>query len=755
MLLACAWLLGCSTALASAAPALRVSMMTTQEDALSPDRIVSGSYDRQFLPAVEGESLRLQGGGSFVHWLRFEVELPPVSRDEAGSQWVLLLNRTMLDRLTLYVPTGAGTRQTIEESFFSPRSGDSALASHFAFPLAHDLEGTVVVYASVRSRAAVSLDAQLVERQDYQALDRRIGMLLIAVYTALLVLMLNALALYLALHDRAYLYFVGLAGSVTLFLAALNGHLYGLPVLSIAGWWGGLGVFLLAFLSSAFLVRFSQTFLGREALGERIDSGLTGLWYALLAAALLCLLKIQAMVSAIQTLGTLATGLTALLVFGVSVRAARGGSRPGRWLAALAALLAITLWMRIGSDAGWIAPGYAAQFGFQVVAAICAFLLSIGLAERVFAFRQEHDEAREQVERADVTLQSEQNRRQFVEGLRESLRSCPNGDMVWVTARRLLAAVRQQLPTESAGIIAVGYRGFDLMLGDPGESKERYARLMAARGSTLRGVCRTRTPVQAAFEEAAGDNPEAAAAGGKFAVVPLQVARPGWGALLIERAAWEEFTQAELKMVQDLCDVAERALDDAMSQAELRKRAEIDPLTGVYNRRAFDAMIGQLFERAMSARQPISLLFLDLDLFKKINDNHGHASGDDCLRAVCDATRRELGSSDVLARYGGEEFVVVLPGQTADQARHVAERIRSGVAQLRVESEKGVVKMTISIGLAARVAEDEDPQAMIARADKALYVAKRNGRNQVQVAQIYGQSPSGPDQPPPEAPIGF
>jgi diguanylate cyclase (GGDEF)-like protein len=326
---------------------------------------------------------------------------------------------------------------------------------------------------------------------------------------------------------------------------------------------------------------------------------------------------------------------------------------------------------------------------------------------------------------------------------------------VWVTARRLLAAVRQQLPTESTGITAVGYRGFDLALSDPAEAKERYTRLMAARGSTLRGICRSRTPVQASFDEAAGDNAEEAALGGKFAVVPLSVAKPGWGALMLERAAWEEFSAEELKSVQELCEVAERALDDALSQAELRKRAEIDPLTGVYNRRAFDAMIDKLFVRALETRQQISVLFLDLDLFKQINDKHGHATGDECLRSVCDATRRELAAGDILARYGGEEFVVVLPGQTPDQARQVAERIRASVAQLRVDSEKGVIKMTISIGLAGRGAEEEDPQAMIGRADKALYVAKRNGRNQVQVAPTYGQGSAGNMAPPPEAPIGF
>lgn len=734
---------------------LRISLMTTQEDALAPERIVTGSYDRQFLPAVAGEVLRLQGGGGFVHWLRFEFELPAAASREPGAQWALLLHRVMLERLTLYLPGRDGQLQTLHESFFSPQSDDRALGSRFAFLLPHALEGSVVVYASVRTRAAVNLTAELLERQDYHAVDRGIGMLLVAIYTAIIVLVLNALALYLALHDRVYLFFVGLGASAVLFLAALNGHLYGVPGLQLFGWWGVPGVFLLGLLSSAFLVRFTQAFIGSDGIAAGLDRALTWLWYALLGAAAVCLIKLQALTAPIQSLGIWAMGLTSLLVASVAVLAWRRGSRAGGVLSIILPFLALAIWARIAAEFGWVAPGYLTQYGFQIVSAICAFLLSVGLADRVFAYRQERDEVRELVEKTDVSLQAEQNRRQFVEGLRESLRTCPPADMVWVTARRLLTAVRQLLPLASAGIAAVGYRGFDLLLSEPGEAKERYARLLAARGSTLKGICRTRTPVQARFDEAAGDDLEQAALGGRFAVIPMSVARPGWGALLLERAEWEEFSSQDLKSAQELCEVAESALDDALNQAELRKRAEIDPLTGVYNRRAFDAMIEKLFERALQTRQQIAVLFLDLDLFKPINDKHGHACGDECLRAVCDAARRELAAGDILARYGGEEFVVVLPGQTPDQARQVAERIRASVAQLRVESEKGVVKMTISIGLAGRGAEEEDPQAMVGRADKALYVAKRNGRNQVQVAPTYGQGSAGNNPPPPEAPIGF
>ncbi len=723
---------------ARAESTLRVAVFTTQDDALAPDRIVAGSFDRQFLPAVAGEVLRLPGGGALQHWLRIEFELPPLDARPLGSQYVLLLPRIMVDSIDVHLPAGGGRYQLMQERFFRPAAGDSGLGSSFAFFLPPGLEGGAVVYAAVRSSAAVSIAPELVERQDYLSRDRSAGMLLIAVYTALFVLMANALALYYALREASYLNFVGLTASAVLFLAALNGHVYGVPVLGLLGWWGVLGVYLLAFLCTAFLVGFAQAFMGTRELAPRLDRTLDFGRYALFAGAVVCLLNLQGLVPVIQVSGVLAMVLvvTALVVVGL---AHWGAGRRTRLFTLVLALFLPGLWLRVAGSLGWIAPGPTALYAFQAAAAVCAFLLSVGLADRVLEFRRQRDRARQAKEQTDASLRLEKTRAQFTSGLRESLRSSPPGDMVWVTARRLLGAVRLQVPMHSAGITAVGFHGFDLLLSDPGEAKERYARLLAARGSTLRGICRTRTPVQAKFEEAqSGDDPEQAALGGHFVVIPLPVAKPGWGALILERAAWEEFDAEEIKLAQELAELAAKTLEEALGQAELRKRAEIDPLTGTYNRRAFDAMIQQLFERALASRQPIGLLFIDLDHFKQVNDKHGHAGGDQCLRALSEALRAELAPGDILARYGGEEFVVVLPGQSQDQAKQVAERMRTRVSQLRVDSEKGAVKLTVSIGVSGRAAEEEEPKAMIERADKALYAAKRNGRNQVQVAQSYG-----------------
>jgi len=162
-------------------------------------------------------------------------------------------------------------------------------------------------------------------------------------------------------------------------------------------------------------------------------------------------------------------------------------------------------------------------------------------------------------------------------------------------------------------------------------------------------------------------------------------------------------------------------------EAELRHHAETDVLTGLRNRRRFftDATA------ALATREePISVLMMDLDHFKSINDRFGHAGGDAVLREVADRFRRALRETDVLARLGGEEFVALLPGADRAQAELVAEQLRHFISASPLEAAGTRMMLTVSIGVATRGRSD-DIDALLARADRGLYAAKRHGRNRV------------------------
>jgi len=157
--------------------------------------------------------------------------------------------------------------------------------------------------------------------------------------------------------------------------------------------------------------------------------------------------------------------------------------------------------------------------------------------------------------------------------------------------------------------------------------------------------------------------------------------------------------------------------------------AMVDALTGLHNRRWMESMFARELLRSQIGNAPLVALMLDIDHFKAVNDESGHLAGDTVLAVVAQVTSLSLRPSDMVVRYGGEEFVIFLPNTGEDVALQVAERIRTNVEARIVDlPDKGYCRVTVSIGISYRKSGDT-VEAMIGRADKALYVAKNSGRN--------------------------
>lgn len=179
---------------------------------------------------------------------------------------------------------------------------------------------------------------------------------------------------------------------------------------------------------------------------------------------------------------------------------------------------------------------------------------------------------------------------------------------------------------------------------------------------------------------------------------------------------------------------SDRVRQQTLALTEAERRAQTDPLTGVLNRRSLIERLDAACMRAKARGMPISVLFIDLDHFKQINDSRGHAAGDACLAAIIPAIHAELRQSDVIGRYGGEEFVVILSGADAAAAHPIAERICRRVSEVGIEGFGAQIRLTCSIGVAASDTLGVWGQHLIAHADTAQYAAKRSGRNCVQLA---------------------
>ena len=213
----------------------------------------------------------------------------------------------------------------------------------------------------------------------------------------------------------------------------------------------------------------------------------------------------------------------------------------------------------------------------------------------------------------------------------------------------------------------------------------------------------------------------------RWPLLGLALALPvvAWGLLLVRRL---------LGRMRRLLEERDHARAEAK---RVQQSSERDPMTGALNRGAWRGRLEQLAADSRDAQpqRALSVLFFDIDLFKLINDSLGHNVGDDCLKAVAATVAAELRGGDILGRMGGEEFAVALPGARRVNAIAVGERIRMAVQQhCRVVGEE-VVELTVSIGVAEYLGEAEPLDALVDRADRAMYTAKDSGRNMVVAAE--------------------
>ena len=229
-----------------------------------------------------------------------------------------------------------------------------------------------------------------------------------------------------------------------------------------------------------------------------------------------------------------------------------------------------------------------------------------------------------------------------------------------------------------------------------------------------------------------------------FARVPLALLMPGGKSEAFFSNAWFGVIGLESLLYMIATAFVLLAMAKERTEMEHKVAASIDSLTGIANRRAFLETAVRALKQRTRTPQPVSALLFDLDRFKSINDQYGHAVGDRVLRAFADVAAVELRSTDLLGRLGGEEFGAVLFGAEASSAAATAERIRQAFAATAPGNVDGQLGVSVSIGIASVSAnEATDIETLLTRADEALYVAKARGRNRIEVADCYGERPRG------------
>jgi diguanylate cyclase len=264
----------------------------------------------------------------------------------------------------------------------------------------------------------------------------------------------------------------------------------------------------------------------------------------------------------------------------------------------------------------------------------------------------------------------------------------------------------------------------------PGDASEIrpsvYAGPAADRAADLVVPCNLWTRPGSAWRIAC-DDPEIDSAIG----LPLSMPGGERGVLVVHASDRDYFDSVGAEPFAAFARFAEVAIAQIEARRRLSEVADTDPLTGQHNRRAMSELLEQLHQQAGNARSRLSVVMLDIDHFKSINDRFGHQAGDRVLQEVAQCLRTQLRSQDHLARWGGEEFLAVLPGADAESVRRITERLREGVESLRVPIGDTEVQVTCSLGVASCGPRMASLDRLIREADSALYRAKRSGRNRV------------------------
>ncbi len=228
-----------------------------------------------------------------------------------------------------------------------------------------------------------------------------------------------------------------------------------------------------------------------------------------------------------------------------------------------------------------------------------------------------------------------------------------------------------------------------------------------------------------------------------FLGAPILVKEKVMGYLNVESFQPHDYNKNQGRRLMAFANQAAIAIENARLFEKLEQMAVVDTLTGLYTRRQFFELGGKEIERARRYGSPLSLLMIDLDHFKQINDTYGHAVGDQILYEVCAVIASTLRKIDIPGRIGGEEFVVLLPETNQQNGLIVAERLRTAISKIKLTMENLVIDdVTASFGLSTLVDSHKDLQALITSADIAMYAAKENGRNRVEIAAPLAPNPS-------------
>ncbi|MDF2935791.1 MAG: hypothetical protein K0Q90_1164 [Paenibacillaceae bacterium] len=655
----------------------------TLEQAADPAR------DRDYLPYSSSGLAGSQSESAF--WVKLElVNAVPSRRD-----LILELEKPHLSYVTFYWTDGAtgSLQKEVEAGRALPFRDRLVPHRNFIYPVSFPPESRQVIYMRIVTDSYLQLPMKLWTAEGFLGKEQSTNLALGIFYGVMLGIALFNLFLFLLIRERVYLYYVLFVMTFVLLQAVWDGVAYQYLWPGWPGWEAKSNpVLLVSVVLSALL--FTHHFISVAEHAPRLGK-LNRLASGGGALLLLVLVLLPGALSTKIAVYGVAAGMVMIIANMIGVRFRNRASRyyAAAWLLLLAGalvnLLAAFKLMPLNAI-----TLYAPRIGMGGE----AMLLSMALADRYNTLKK----AKQSEERQGLLLRE-------LHEMSKTLTATYDLD-------RLLDY------TVESFIRVTGCEAGCIVL----ESEEGAA-VKAARGNIGRW-----TGVHTAGFDT--DNNEDVSEGPRVRLeIPIRHQGRQLGEVLLFSSRPVQVPDNELAILAEYAGQVGISIENARLFQEISRMATTDGLTGAFNRSYVLQLAASDFRRCQEAREPMSLMMLDIDWFKEINDRYGHLAGDKVIRKVARTLKKLVHTNGVTGRYGGEEFIVLLPGMKLEVARQLAEKLREGIGMLDIPMDgAGLVRVTVSLGLAAAAPSMKSVEELVDLADAALYRAKAAGRNRVE-----------------------
>lgn len=695
-------------------PAFEIAVMEAPQGTTLDD-ILTGRAQPGFTPILT-PGFPFQARDGQVLWVRVRTDLPAAPR----GGWRLGIVRVPLDRIKLRVqPPG----EVVAEASFFATGKSTPWPATFELSLPPGLEGKTTLYLELQGKVRGGFHLRLRDAESAAVGEARARGFFRLVYG--LFLLVAALSVIRYVEDnRSGALAVG-AAALCSWLACLgfNGHVYSLPEISLLSGLGATVPQALLLLGAGPLVLATRYYSGLVKSAPGLVPWMRGLGWLLVILAIFGLFASTLAPGVLQWLAWIGygiAGVACLLMLLID-------SRSYRWAPLLTLLAtAAAVVVRVLTDLQVLPASLYNLYGWQLLLAVT---ITLYLALPWIRARLQQWAIRKRAEKPEPSAAEKiaLARERLMESLQSGLKNAADGDLKWIAFRRLLDGLKTVLPQTSAAVVAMHFHGEDLLQVEPPDAEDRYRELLSQRATLLKNVSRLRAPQQIGIDF---DGPQGPLDQVQLAVIPLPIAKPGWGALLVERNADVTYSDAELALCAEFAAMAIIAGEEAAGVVSAQRNADTDPTTGVLRVEPMRALMTRHIDSSRQKQQPLSLLYILVDQLPALRENGGEVGATAGLRPVAELLREEVDYGDHLGRSGPDGFLLIANGKGQREARDYADRLRIAVSRMPVDA-RIAASLTVSIGVAQAGPAERDAAALVDRALKTAQIASKNGGNQI------------------------